>query len=125
MATKGLRPGPFLQPFDCIDHKARNCVYLIELTNNTVKVGRSSRPRDRLAQLCREARGAGHDIDRFMVQVLEGVRCSVVESLCIAALSAECEKLPGRHEYFSGLGYDRALEIFRSVLTGTHIQRAI
>lgn len=122
MATRGVRPGPFLQPFDCIDQKASNCVYLVEFTNNTVKVGCAHRPRKRLSQLCREARNAGHDVGRFMVQVIEGAPCSVAESLCIAALAAEGKTLPGRNEYFSGLSYDRALEIFNSVLTDATTQ---
>jgi len=106
----GRPAGPYLKRFEHVGKHHHSCVYLLGFDNGVVKIGFSEAPAFRLAVLAKEWDRQSIHIDHFCV--FTGGR--PLERACIARLHAVAQPLPGRLEYFTGIGYDEALALVQS-----------
>jgi hypothetical protein len=79
-------------------------LYLIDLGNGVVKVGRSIRLRDRLISWQCEANRAGREIGRYAI--FPGHYAHEVYAISVMTLNAKPVK--GCVEYFTGISFDDA-----------------
>lgn len=91
----------------------QGCLYVVELSNGCIKVGRSCNPRTRLKSLdyfCRRVMGVG--VTRWIVTGhMPHREARAAETRVIAAVAAVAESVPRRREYFTGITFDAAVTI--------------
>jgi hypothetical protein len=89
------------------------CIYVVGLTDGTVKVGRTGQPRTRMETLSDSVRRRlGVDIESIYVsRELSARRAGEAERAVIARLRAVASQLPKSLEFFTGISFDAAVEI--------------
>lgn len=90
-------------------------VYVAELTNGVLKVGACGNAMGRLMSLQNEVRrehgGAG--IGRFKVVPARTIKAAYeLEATLVKVMERVAHVIPGRREYFEGITFDRACELF-------------
>jgi hypothetical protein len=88
-------------------------VYLVEV-GECIKVGFASNPFERLRGLHASHAKDGEAIGRFVLLPNHD------EEKCICALHAAARPLRGCREYFTGIGFDEAVNVLRTVKEEAH-----
>ena len=97
------------------------CVYAVELSNGIVKVGASSSARGRMMSLQAQVKRAYRaELGRFFIMPRATVKAAYeFETLAVHRLEQLAEPIPGRREFFAGIGFDEAVRVLRSVARAT------
>ena len=89
----------------------QHCLYVLEMSNGIVKVGRTASPRFRMRSLIKQCRVEfGADIHRIHFSN-ESNSLHANEQWLIECAAAEGVRVPGRREYFTGLSFDRMVGV--------------
>lgn len=115
MATRGRKPKPELARY--YEAGAQPGIYLAEVSG-MVKVGRARSLVCRLKSLHTSHRMHGQAIGRFGVFPQESQQSLYwIEVDAIHALQQVAQEVPGHREYFTGIGFDAALDVVRRALS--------
>lgn len=93
------------------------CLYVAELSNGTVKIGRTRTPRVRLLSLAYECRKrmSAEVLQVFVSCPISYVPSRVAERKAIAALRSAGAPIAHRIEYFSGLDFGAAVALVQPI----------
>jgi hypothetical protein len=108
MKKRGPKFKPHLLPYSALAGVGSS-IYLVEVGDGSVKVGRSVMPMHRLRTLHQQFARAGKTLGRFDVFPVPGRHLCRAELACIKALKAIGRNPPGCREYFTGITFDDAL----------------